>query len=128
MAGTKELKEAIGAAFAITREGIAVKKNGIAAESVNVMGLFGKVTAAWDGKDLIDDEAMDLDAAEIEDLSKFVAQELAMTLVAAGMDPNSKAGRSLAVLPRALALAQHTYVEGKAIADIVNGTTPPPTV
>lgn len=113
--GIKETKEAIAAAFDVAEEGMKIKKSGVASAMTDVFKMYETLQAGWDGKDQIVGELKDLDQLEIQELTTLIQARTLSLLLAAGMDPNSKAAKILRNLPRTARLAQHVYEEGQAI-------------
>ena len=119
MSGIKELKESINAGFDLIEEGLKIKKSGVQSAMGDIFALYGKLSAAWDGHELIAGEAADIDEAEATELARLFVERMGGVLLAAGVAADSRLMKSFRVLPRALALAQHNYVEGKAIYEEV---------
>lgn len=115
MAGIKELSEALNATFDIADEGLKIRKSGVQSAMGDIFALYSSVQAGVSGGDQIAAEAEDLDDAEVQELAKLVATRLNQTLLNAGVKPDSRAAKTLAQFPRILSLAEHNYVESKAI-------------
>ena len=119
MAGIKETKEALNATFDLIEEGLKIKKSGVASAMGDIFGLYSKVQEGFTGKELIPGEVSDIDEAEAQELAQLFVTRMGSVFVAAGLPADSRLGKSFAVLPRALELARHNYVEGKAIYEAV---------
>lgn len=119
MSGIKELKEALNASFDLIEEGIKIKKSGIKSAMGDIFSLYSKVAEGFSGRELIPDEARDIDEAEAEEIAALFADRMARVFIAAGVAQDSRLMKSFKVLPQVLALAKHNYTEGKAIYEAV---------
>lgn len=119
--GVKETIEVINAGFDVAIAGLKLKNNGLAGGLADMLPLYNELKTAWDGKDQIKAELNDLDAQEIEQVVTAINQGTMKLLLAMGLDPNSQSGRIVRNLPRAAALANMVYREGRAIAEDIKG-------
>lgn len=118
--GISALKDSMNAVFDLVDEGFKIKKSGVQSAAGDIFGLYSSLSKVYAEKGDVGPQAKDLDAAEIQELATLFSTRFSQTLVLAGLDPNSDAGKKLAALPRALALAQHVYAEGKEIYAIAS--------
>ena len=92
---------------------------GVKSAMGDIFALYAKVESAWDGSELIPGEAQDIDEAEAAELAQLFAERMGGVFIAAGVATDSRLMKSFRVLPRAMALAHHNYIEGKAIYEEV---------
>ncbi len=119
MSGIKELKESINAGFDLIEEGLKIKKSGVQSAMGDLFAMYAKLSEAWDGRELIPEEARDIDEAEAAELAELFVTRMGAVFVAAGVAADSRLIKSFRAVPRALALARHNYIEGKAIYEEV---------
>ena len=120
MAGIKELTEALNAAFDLAEQGIKIKKEGLQSSMGDIFKLYTSISAAATGANDIATEAQDLDAAEIQEITKLIFARTNKLLILAGIAENSKAAKALKAAPKALALAAEVYEKGKDIYGELN--------
>lgn len=122
--GIKETQEMFDAVFAYVIAVMEAGKDGYdITDAVKVAAnpeLLAKGKIAFEGIKEVSSEMKNLSPIEGKILLSQIAEGIGKILLAAGLEPDSKARKIIKQLPRVIALAEHNYTEGQAIYQDLN--------